>query len=169
MVLEPLGLGRGEVARRDDFDASVAEHFLEQDPLGLLRHDQFLGVLRDRVELLGRGTPVHRQILDSLELLPLQARDPGHEEFVEVGSRDRQEAQPFEQRMRRIGGFLEHAAVERQPRQLAVEEQDWVGLAHAAASISPPSASARRIVGKVNRARSAIAKRSIASTIRSAA
>ena len=175
MALEPLGLGRGAVALGDHFDPGVAEHLLEHDPLGLLRHDQRVGIARDRVELLRRGTPVHRQILDPLELLPLQPRDPRHEEFVEVRARDRQKAQALEQGMRDVGRFLEHTPIERQPRQFAVEEFAWIWLwlglvGHAARpAISPPSASARRIVGSVSRARSAMAKRSIDSTIRSAA
>ena len=53
--------------------------------------------------------------------LPGEPGDADHHEFVEVAARDRQEAQPFEQRIARVLGLREHAAVERQPAQLAVE------------------------------------------------
>ena len=45
-----------------------------------------------------------------------------HEELVEVRRHDRRELDPFEQRRRGIGRLLEHPFVERQPRQLAVQE-----------------------------------------------
>ena len=60
-------------------------------------------------------------LLDAGELLALEAGDPDHEEFVEIAARDGQEAQPLEQRVGGVARFLEHAAVERQPAQLAVE------------------------------------------------
>ena len=53
----------------------------------------------------------------------LERGDAHHEELVEVRRDDRGEAQPLEQRVRRVRGLLEHAVVEREPRQLAVEEQ----------------------------------------------
>ena len=77
--------------------------------------------LGDRGELLGRGQPVDRRLLDAEQLVRLQPGDPDHEEFVEIVGRDRQEAQPLEQRMGGVARFLEHPAVERQPAQLAVE------------------------------------------------
>ena len=56
--------------------------------------------LGNRVELLRRRSFRRRlQFLDALQLLALQSGDADHEEFVEIGSRNRQEAQPFEQRM----------------------------------------------------------------------
>src|SRR3546814_17038760 len=51
---------------------------------------------------LFRSTAVGRRIVDALELLPLEARDADHEEFVKIAAGNRQEAQPFEQRMCRI-------------------------------------------------------------------
>src|SRR5258708_19110524 len=42
--------------------------------------------------------------------------------LVEVRIGDRQEAQPLEHRMVRIGRLLEHAHVEGEPRQLAIDE-----------------------------------------------
>ena len=52
----------------------------------------------------------------------LQARDPHHEELVEVAREDREEARALEQRQVCVLGQLEHPAVEPQPGELAVEE-----------------------------------------------
>ena len=52
----------------------------------------------------------------------LEAGDPHHEELVEVGGEDRQEPHPLQQRQVLVLGELEHAGVEVQPGQLAVEE-----------------------------------------------
>jgi hypothetical protein len=52
----------------------------------------------------------------------LEARDAHHEELVEVAREDREEVGALEQRQRVVLGELEHALVEREPRQLAVEE-----------------------------------------------
>ena len=56
-----------------------------------------------------------------------QARDPDLEELVEVAAHDAEEAQPLEQRSRRILGERKHPAVERQDRQLAIDCR-WIGL-----------------------------------------
>src|SRR5579875_452509 len=53
----------------------------------------------------------------------MDARDPNHEELVEVGDEDRQELDPLEQWQGLILGQLQHAIVELQPGQLAVEVQ----------------------------------------------
>ncbi len=45
-----------------------------------------------------------------------------HEELVEVAAEDRQEPGPLQERQRVVLGQLEHALVEPQPRELAVEE-----------------------------------------------
>ena len=51
----------------------------------------------------------------------LQAGDPDHVEFVEVAVGDRQKPHPFEQRVSRIPRLFEHALVEREPGQLAID------------------------------------------------
>jgi hypothetical protein len=48
--------------------------------------------------------------------------DTNLEKFIEIGTHDRQESNPFEQRVPRILGLLKHAAIKRKPAQLAVEE-----------------------------------------------
>jgi len=78
--------------------------------------------LADARELFGRRQPVGATRHDALAHLADQAGDPHHEEFVEVVGRDRQEAHALEQRMVAVGGFLEHAPIEVQPGQFAVDE-----------------------------------------------
>ena len=73
------------------------------------------------VELLADRQPVGRPLLDPERLVRLEAGDADHEEFVEVVGRDRQEAHALEQRVLGVARLLEHAAVEGQPAQLAVE------------------------------------------------
>lgn len=51
-----------------------------------------------------------------------EAGDADHEELVEVGGEDREEADPLEQRHLRVGGEVEDALIEGEPAELAVEE-----------------------------------------------
>jgi hypothetical protein len=53
--------------------------------------------------------------------LLFETRDADHEELVEVGPVDRDELQPLEQRVALVERFFEHAVVDRDPRQLAID------------------------------------------------
>ena len=79
-------------------------------------------VRADRGQLLARRQA--REIRRRVALFDraLEAGDAHHEELVEIRRGDRRELDPLEQRRRRVGRFLEHALVEREPRQLAVDE-----------------------------------------------
>ena len=68
-------------------------------PARLLVAHQLAGALRDRVELLRRRQAVLARRGDAGEHLAFQAGDADHVELVEIAGRDRQEAQPLEQRM----------------------------------------------------------------------
>ena len=107
--------------------------------VGVAVHD-----LADHPQLLRRGEPVGAALGDGgLELL-VQARDADHEELVEVRVEDREELHPLEERPARVERLLEHAPVEREPRDLAIEVErvvleavvwrrvsaDEVGFAH---------------------------------------
>src|SRR5699024_1077149 len=59
--------------------------------------------------------------LDALAQLLQRRGDTNHEELVEVGGADCQELHALEQRMHRIAGLGEHALVELQPTELAVD------------------------------------------------
>jgi hypothetical protein len=78
--------------------------------------------LGDAHELLGRRKPVRALLDDALAHLILQAGDAHHEELVEVIGRDRQEAQLLQHRMALVFSLFEHAPVEMQPGELAVDE-----------------------------------------------
>jgi len=73
-------------------------------------------------KLFARGQPVRTLVGDAGPHLTLEAGDPHHEEFIEVVGRDRKEPDLLEQRMLRIFGLFQHAAIEMQPGQLAVDE-----------------------------------------------
>ena len=88
-------------------------------------------------ELLFRRAAVGALDGDALANLAGKAGDADHEELVEIGRRDRQEAHTLEQRMVRVLRFLEHAPVELQPGEFAVDEAVRIarhgfgrGLAH---------------------------------------
>ena len=54
--------------------------------------------------------------------LLFQSGDPHLEEFIEIGADDAEELQPFQQRIGGVQRLVEHALVEFQPAQLAIEK-----------------------------------------------
>jgi hypothetical protein len=66
---------------------------------------------------------------DALAHLAFEAGDAHHEELVEIGGRDRQEADALQQRMIEVQRFLENAPVELQPGKFAVDEPLGTGSA----------------------------------------
>src|SRR5262249_1673768 len=111
----------------------VGEHVAEQRPV-LLR-DHLVGPNRDRRELLAGAHRVRAALLDVPRELLLEARHPDHEELVEVGAGDGEELEPFERRDLRVEPLLEHPLVERQPRQLPVDEEPGVAEVYAPRSL----------------------------------
>ncbi len=109
-------------AGTDDQDIFLGEILLEHGQRGLLLHLQVVDLLKDGVELLGGRLAVGRADDDVLAHLALEAGDAHHEEFVEVGRRDRQETNALQQRMLGVQRFLENAAIELQPGEFAVDE-----------------------------------------------
>src|SRR5690606_24833694 len=65
--------------------------------------------------------PVDRGRLDPPSRLALEPGDPDHGELVEIAGRDRQEAQPFEQRITLVLRLRQNPPVERKPGKLAVD------------------------------------------------
>src|SRR5262245_46137018 len=53
----------------------------------------------------------------------MQTGDTHHEELVEVRAGDRGELETLQQRRARVCGLFEHALVEGEPGQLAIEEE----------------------------------------------
>ena len=91
-------------------------------PAALLFAHQRAGALVDRVQLFAGGQPVGAARGHAGLDLALQPGDAHHVELVEIGRRDRDEAEPLQQRMGGIGRLLEHPLVEREPGQLPVDE-----------------------------------------------
>ena len=78
--------------------------------------------LPDCVELLGRNEAVLTERLDAGEMLAFKPGHAHHIEFVEIICRDRQETQPFEERMVQVIRFGEDPLVEGKPGELAIDE-----------------------------------------------
>ena len=82
----------------------------------------------DRAQLLAR-----RESRDGLRVPRLQQRpveqtaDAHHIKFIQIRAVDRQKLQPLIDRQRLVGRLRQHAAVELQPAQLAVEKEVCIG------------------------------------------
>ena len=87
---------------------------------------QLLRALADQGDRLRGRAPVLTGVLDARVDLVVQARDPHHVVLVEVGRVDRAELDALEQRRGLVLGELQHAVVEVQPGQLAVDVQRGV-------------------------------------------
>ena len=93
----------------------------------ILLVEQLVRDLRDGPQLFAPATVVGAALRRAECLLMDQSGDADLEELVEVGVGDAQERQPLEQRHVVVFGQFEHAAVELELRQLAVDVQlrDW--------------------------------------------
>jgi hypothetical protein len=81
----------------------------------------------DQRQLFGRAAAVFGQGRVAVAHQRAQAGHADGVEFVQVGGRDRQEAQPFQKRHGGVCRLFQDAPVERQPRKLAVEEPARAG------------------------------------------
>ena len=120
-LLQPDAVGLRQCLMAEDGDLFGRHLPLQLRPAALLAVYEPIANGGDRRELLpGAQTVVarHRNILPRQFF---EAGDPHHVEFVEVAVGDRQEAKPFEQRMRRIGRLVEDAFIEREPGQFTVD------------------------------------------------
>ena len=122
MILEPGLFLLGHVRSVDQHDALLGERLAQFAPALLLVAGQHRDGLGNAGELLGRRQPVGALGGDAGAHLALEAGDADHGEFVEVVGRDREKADPLQQRVGFVGRLLEHAPVEMQPGQLTVDE-----------------------------------------------
>ena len=116
-------LGGVELALPDDGDAVLLK-LLEDVPIRafeqrlLLQHDGVY-LFQDRGRVLAHQAPrAGAELFETPEMGHTDAK-----ELVEIGREDAEEAEPFQQRHRRIRGLLEDAAVERQPTDLLVPQR----------------------------------------------
>ena len=120
--LEPGAILVVERVDAEHVDADRAQAGAELLPDALLVGEQGAGALRHRGELLRRRAAVGRALGERLAHLADQAGDPHRIELVEIAGADGQEADPLEQRIALVVGFLDHALVEIEPGELAVDE-----------------------------------------------
>ena len=128
MLVQPGQFVLGQRVGLDDLDAFGAQQVHQAVEAFLLVLLQAADLQQQLVELLLGRAAVRALGGDAFADLAGEAGDADHEELVEIGCRDRQEADALEQRMARILRFLEHAPVELQPRELAVDEAVRIAL-----------------------------------------
>ena len=122
-LAQPVLLALAQLVPADQRDALVRQRRLHL--LGEHRRvagRELVRLLADRLQDLPRGQPRRGRDRDAGGDAALEAGHPDHEELVEVGREDRQEPHPLQQRDVLVLGQLEHALVEGEPGELAVEE-----------------------------------------------
>jgi hypothetical protein len=133
VVADPLTLSPAPLLAPREYDALAhqrRQHHLVQEAILVRHHRARLGT--HRVEHLGGpaaiGTRFRQPELDLL----LEPSDANLEELVEVRGDDGDEAQPLEQRHRVVGRLRQHAALEREDAELAVEKlgRRWDSTVH---------------------------------------
>ena len=127
MILEPAPLCLGEVVTVDEPDAGIRQGGAQIAPDRLLVGGEFGNRLVDEDELLGRRHAVGAAFGDAFADLRLDAGDTDHEELIKVIGGNRQEPHPLQRRMSRIYRLFEHAAVEMQPGQFAIDKAFGAG------------------------------------------
>ena len=123
IVADPLLLRRRPLGAAQEPDAFLRERgkdLLVQEPV--LALDDALRARGDLAEHLERLHAVGARGRGAELDLLLHARDADLEELVQVRRDDAQELQPLEERHRLVLGLREHASIEFERLQLAVEE-----------------------------------------------
>ena len=127
MVLQPGHVIAAEVVGIDEQDAGHGEVAPQLAPPPLLLGGEVGHALADLDQLLRRRQAVLGRFRHALADFLAQTSDAHHEELIEVGRGNRQEAQLLEERMVAVRGLLEDPAVELQPGQLTVDEAQGRG------------------------------------------
>ena len=122
MLLDQRHVGLGQRPAVEHHDPLGLQGLDQLAPDHLLAGHQGAGVLVDLLELLGGGEAVGGLGVEPAAHQAAQAGDADRVELVEVAAGDRQEAQALQQRVVGVLRLLEHAPVEAQPAELAVDE-----------------------------------------------
>ena len=122
MLAQEGRLGPGDARSGQDHDARPFHLAPELVPDGLLRPHQAARVGVDQRQLLGGRKAVVRRRGVAFPHQLAQAGDADGVELIEVGGRDRQEAQTLQQGNARVPRLVQHPPVEGQPAEFAVEE-----------------------------------------------
>ena len=112
---------RGQFVGSDHGDAFAAQFLHQVAPAGMLGLHQAADLLMDGVKLFRRGLAVFGRRAHAGPHLALKAGDTDHVELIQVRCRDRQETQPFQQRVVGVIGFLKHPRIEGQPGNFPVD------------------------------------------------
>ena len=123
VVANPLALRRRPVGAAREMNALGSElrqqHFVQQT---ILLCDERVRLHGDVGEDLLWPPPIRTGLWDvELDLL-LEACNPDFEKLVQIRRDDGQESEPLEQRHGIIGGLREHAPIELENSELAIEE-----------------------------------------------
>ncbi len=121
MRLQKPEVARGQLGPRQQGDPFRLHLPLQAVEGGLLCLHQAARIGVDQQKLFCRGQPVFGQRGIAC---PRQLSQAGHAdsvEFVQVGGRDRQEAQPFQKRHARVRRLVQNTPVEGQPAEFPVE------------------------------------------------
>jgi hypothetical protein len=121
-LFEPGAIFGREVAGPDDGNAGLRELLHQDTPRHLLVPHELAGAAIDGLELLRRRQAVLAGRGNAGQHLRLEPGDAHHVELVEIVGRDRQKAQPLQQRMARAVRFGEDPLVEGEPGELPVDE-----------------------------------------------
>ena len=122
MLFQPGLLFAVQAVGADVLDAFLPQKTGENGETFLLVFLQALDLDQQLFQLLLRRAPVRALDRDAFPDLSGKTRHPHHEELVQIGRGNRQEAHPFEQGMAGILQFLQDPAVELQPGELAIDE-----------------------------------------------
>ena len=123
IIVQMRALASGEFRGGEATDAFLAQHRqkLAIEDLILAGHEGSSLLLNLLPKLRGREPGV---VFDAFALLPhrLEAAHADHEKLVEVRCGDGDEFDAFQHRQIGTGGLIQHAGIEGQPAQLAVDK-----------------------------------------------
>ena len=128
VALDPLRLARVPFAALQKVDALFSEprrEHIVQYPV-LVGH-QSVRDLADAFQLFAGAQLIGSHLGRFGDRLLLQAGHPNLEELVQITTRNTQEPQALEQRIAFILGLFEHAPIELEQRQLAVDVELGIG------------------------------------------
>jgi len=120
--IELRALIEAELAQLQHADVAIlerGEQFLAQEFVSRVDQAADRGV--DGIQRFHRAASVETRFLDAVLDLLQQARHTHHEELVDVGAEDRQKLDALEQRVATVASLFEHAPLELQVAELAIE------------------------------------------------
>ena len=112
ILFQPGLVGLFQIADRRDFDAFLDQQFAQVFKTVLLPVFKLENLFANGVQLLARAEPVNAGRLDAALDLSFETGDPDSGEFIEIAGRNRQKAQPLQQRITFVLTLRQNAPVE---------------------------------------------------------